>query len=614
VRYPRRVLLTTVVVAIALGVAAQIVADRFQLPAILPLLLLGILCGPAGLAWFRPESLGHGLEVLVHLGVAVILFEGGLSLDPRRLAEVGPVVRNLVTVGALAGGAVTAWLGHAVAGLEWPVAVLLGAILTVTGPTVVVPLLHHMVAPRQLKTILVSEGLLIDPVGAVAAYLVLQWVENAGVPRGQLLGQLARLAATGAVVGFAAGAAARFVLRRRWIAGELRNLSVLALLMVAFAASEAQAPQSGILAAVVMGLTVSASEVPDLVSLKAFKGQLTTLLISVLFVLLAGQLDLGEVAALGWRGPAVAAGLILLARPVTAAVSAWGGGIGWRERVALALTAPRGIVAAAVASLSARQLAGAGIPGSGALEGLVYLTILATGGWATAMAVVLPRVLGYTSDPARRRIVLVGANALAEALTRALAGVGRTLVVVDGTSWRLDPFREAGLTVVCGDAREAITFEEAGVERDSTVVALTTNDELNLIVAEEVRAEFGVDHPVVALQRPPEDLGRRSRAWLDLLGGRAVPVPAWIRRLDRGEARVVTVRVGNPDVAAALREVLREEPEGIVPLFRIVEGDVRFDVRELEGEVALLVAAGRPAELVEPLAAGKGEGGDAAGG
>ena len=597
--------LATLVVVVALGIGAQIAAERMRLPAILPLLLLGIACGPAGLGWFHPEALGPVLEVAIHLGVALILFEGGLSLDHRRLAEVGSTVRNLVTVGAAVTTGGAAWLAHATGALEWGPALLFGAIVTVTGPTVIVPLLHHMVAPREVKTVLVSEGLIVDPVGAILAYLVLQWIERAGVPVREMITAVAALTAAGVVVGFAAGSAARLVVRRRWLSGELRNLTVLALLFLAYLAAERQAEQSGILAAVVMGLTISGSELPDLVSLKAFKGQLTTLAISVLFVLLAGQLDIGAVAGLGLTGAVVVAGLILAVRPAAVLLSARGPHLDWRARTTLAMTAPRGIVAAAVVSLAARHLAAAGISGADRLEGLVYLTILVTGAWATGAAVALPRMLGYAGEAGRRRAVILGANPLGEALAAALSDTGWSVVVVDGTCWRLDRFRALGYEVVCGDAREAATWDEAGVEPDSLVAAVTTNDELNLLAAETVHREFAVEHPVAALQRPPEDLGRRSRAWLDLLGGTATDVPGWIRRLESGEAELLRIPLGDGRVAAAVREARREAGDGFLGLFLESGGRpaFRFSLEGTpEGTLAALVAGGRAAALLEAAA------------
>ncbi len=596
-------ILTTFVAAVALGIAGQIIAERFQLPAIMPLLVLGIFCGPFGLAFVHPEALGDALEALIHLGVAIILFEGGLSLDPQRLSRVGSAVGNLLTIGVAVTGVASAAVAHWAVGMPWSTAALFGAIVTVTGPTVIVPLLRHMIAPREVKTILLSEGLIVDPIGAILAYLVLQWIELAGIPFRALTGEVLTLAATGIVLGFVAGAIAKVILRSRLVGGELRNLSILALLMVCYLVAEHQAHQSGILAATVMGLTISAADLPDLVTVRAFKGQLTTLIISMLFILLAAQLDLVAVVSLGWSGVLAVVALIVLVRPLSVALSIWPRQLDLRGRTVIALTAPRGIVAAAVASLAAREMGKAGLAGAAELEGLVYLTILATGAWATVTALVLPRVLGYTDDPARRKAVLVGANALSETLARLLASGGRTTVGIDASSWRLERFRAAGLQNVVGDARDAATYEEAGVERDSLVIACTTNDELNLLVAEMVHSEFGVEHPVVAIQQPPDELGRRSRAWIDLLGGGGIDVPTWNRKIENGQVVEVTIDPQSSDSVAALQAVQQEQRNGALRLvgFKNVEPSFHVDDARLEqlDRLVLLVTEGRPLEVLE---------------
>lgn len=597
-------ILTTFVAAVALGIAGQIIAERFQLPAIMPLLVLGILCGPFGLAFVHPEALGEALEALIHLGVAIILFEGGLSLDPQRLSKVGPAVGNLLTVGVAVTGIGSAAVAHWAVDMPWATAALFGAIVTVTGPTVIVPLLRHMIAPREVKTILLSEGLIVDPIGAILAYLVLQWIERARIPFGTLSGEVLTLAATGIVLGFVAGALAKLILRTRLVGGELRNLTILALLMVCYLVAEHQAHQSGILAAMVMGLTISAAELPDLVSVRAFKGQLTTLIISMLFILLAAQLDLAAVLVLGWKGLVVVAALIVLVRPLSVALSIWPGQLDVRGRSVIALTAPRGIVAAAVASLAAREMGKAGLAGAAELEGLVYLTILVTGAWSTVAALVLPKMLGYMDDPARQKAVLIGASALSETVARLLSSAGRTTVTVDASSWRLDRFRAAGLPAVVGDARDAATYEEAGVERDSLVVAVSTNDELNLLVAETVRSEFGVEHPVVAIQELPEEMGRRSRAWIDLFGGRSVNVPKWIRKIDNEKVTELTVDPQSPEAVAALHAVEHEHRTGVLRLvgFKDNEPFLQVDDARLSqlDRLTLLVSEGRPLEVLEP--------------
>ena len=600
-------ILTTLTVAIFLGMTAQVVAERFRLPAILPLLALGMLAGTSriGLGWVQADSLGHVLEVFIHLGVAVILFEGGLSLDLRQLAKVGGAVRNLLTIGVVVTGIGAAVVAHWATGVPWPTAALFGAIVTVTGPTVVAPLLRHMIAPRQLKTVLLSEGLIIDPIGVVLAYLVLQWIELSGVPQKEFASEIILLSATGAAVGFLAGSVARAVTRTRLVSGELRNLVVLALLMICYLVSENQAHQSGVLAAVVMGMTMSGSEIPDLVSLKTFKEQLTTLIISVLFILLSAQLDVDAMLNLGWGGVAVVAGLILVVRPLSVLLSVWQKPFGWKERFLLGMTAPRGIVAAAFASLAARQLTRSGLEGGSTLEGLVYLVILTTCAWATLMAIVLPGALGYKRDPLRRLTVVVGASPFAEALCALLRDEGRTTAVVDASRRRLERLRGAGFKGYLGDARTASIFEEVGIESDTMVLAATQNDELNLLVAELVHEEFGVHHPTVVQQNLGAEFGVKRRAWVDLLGEREVDLTYWNRQLEQHEAQLLTLALDRDGAADALREASRELDRQLVlvcgwkgaqPTFaKVLEGLAGFQ------RVTVLVGRGEASTLLAPF-------------
>jgi hypothetical protein len=424
------------------------------------------------------------------------------------------------------------------------------------------------------------------------------------MPLGPLAGELATLTLVGAVFGLAAAFVARAVARSRWTGGELNNLAILAVLMLCFLLAERQAPQSGVIAAVVMGLAMSGANIPDLAQLRVFKGQLTVLLISVLFILLAGQLDLFAVLALGTDGLLVVAGMILLVRPASVFLAVRPSQVDWKGRTVLALTAPRGVVAAAVASLAARQLEEAGLPGGAEIEGMVYLVILVTVIWATAMALLLPRAMGYTKDPRRRLIVLVGAHAVGAALGRALKDRGREVVVVDSSAAKLEPLLAEGLTTIRGDARDAATFEQAGVQRDTQVVALTTNDELNLLVAELVRGEFAVEHPVVALQRVSEEFGTVRRAWTDLLGGRAIDLPAWIHRLESGEGRLVTLDLGRPGALDAARRMVAAGEDGRAPLVAWRNGLPAFRLRpeRLEDFEELSVLAPEPELAREPAA------------
>ncbi|MEM1177789.1 MAG: sodium:proton antiporter [Acidobacteriota bacterium] len=582
--FETHLILETIVAAVFLGILAQVVAHRFKLPAILPLLILGMACGPSGLKLFHPGSLGNTLEVIVHLGVAVILFEGGLSLDLNQLRQIGGPLRNLLTVGTAVTGVGAAVIAHWAVGVSWPTAALFGAIVTVTGPTVIQPLLRHMVAPKKVRTLLLSEGLMIDPIGAVLAYLVLQWIERAGLGFRSVFVELLGLAVTGSILGLVAGFMAVQAVKRRFLSEELRNLVILALLFGAFLWAELQAETSGILAAVVMGLVVSFAHIPDMSPLKAFKGQLTVLFISVLFILLSGQLDLNAMRELGWEGALVVVGLILIVRPLSVFASIPGKAFDLREKTLVALTAPRGIVAAAVASLSAIALRDHGQQEDAVLlEGLVYLTILATCTWATIMATWLPRWLGYDGDPSRRRVVMVGANGLSTALSKLFRERQWTVVVVDGVRSKLATLQKGGIVGVPGDARDAVTYENAGVERDAQLLAMTTNDELNLLVAELVRDEFGVEHPVVLVQQRSEEFGSLRRAWADVLSGQDLNLPAWSRRLEDGTAELRTIDLPQDEIRRQMyRSLIAEGSRRVVQLIGWHGHQPIFDPREDE--------------------------------
>ena len=581
-------LMATVVIAITLGIIAQVLAFRFKLPAILPLLIFGMAAGPYGVGVFDPKLLGHGLEVVVHLGVAVILFEGGLSVDLKQLRQVGSSIRNLLTLGTAITAVGAAFVAHYCVDISWSTAALFGAIVTVTGPTVIAPLLRHMIAPRKVRTILLTEGLLIDAIGAVLAYLVLQWIERTGAGIGirPLFFELVELIVTGSVVGFAAGSLAVFVVRMRHMSSELTNLVILTTLWASFAICEHQAPQSGILAAVVMGFTVSAARIPDLNPLKVFKGQLTVLVISVLFILLSGQLDVNAMINLGVPGLLMVAGLVLVVRPLSVFLSIPPGELNWREKTLLALTAPRGIVAAAVASLSAIQLRETVSTDEGAmLESMVYLVIIATCTWATLMAGILPRVLGFVGDPSRRLVILVGANSLSSALGQRLMEAGWNVTMVDSSRKQLSNIKYLGFNKVRGDARDSSTYEQAGIERDSYLVSLTGNDELNMVVAELVNEEFDVEHPVIAVQQRSHEFGNLRRAWVDLLGGNEFDVVRWSRRLEDGRAQLRDIEL---DDEGALDHILiyqSEHPDSLHilcgwnandrPIFEISEPEIQ---------------------------------------
>ncbi len=554
--------LLTASLAVGLGILAQLLAHRYRLPALVLLLVFGVLAGPGVLGLLRPAALGGGLFLLVKLAVAIVLFEGALALRLEDVRGALYEVRRLVTLGA----AVT-WLGAGLAawglgGLSPPVAALFGALVVVTGPTVVQPMLKRILVPRRLKAVLEAEAILIDPIGAILAVAVYEAIlPGGGSPAQAALAYLARLAVGGAA-GLFFGLLVSWLLRQpRWVALELRNLVALAGVFLAFGLADAVLTESGIMAAVVMGLVVQRRAIPEEHRLRRFKEQLTLLAISLLFVLLAAALPLDTLAAALGPGVLVALALVLVVRPLAVAASLAGSGLPLRERLFVAALAPRGIVAASVASLFALTL-----PQEGArLLALVFLTIFLTVTLAGFGAPVLARLLGL-AEAAGRRVVIVGAGGVGRTVARLLVQHGRPVALVDRNLPHVRAARREKLFAVAGDALDEDVLEAAGADEAGTLLAVTPNPEVNLLVAQIGREVFGIArvHPALEEAGAPEEIARQAGA--EPAFGRPLDLEDWDHALARRRARVFewTVPEGFPEAPVGALAL----PEGLLPLVR----------------------------------------------
>ncbi len=531
----------TFALALAAGMIAQSLAHHLRVPGIVLLLLAGVLLGPDAANVVRPETLGHGLELLVGLSVAVILFEGGLNLRLGRLLREATTIRRLILLGA----AVTAVGGTLAArvlmGWTWPVSVLFGTLVIVTGPTVVTPLLRRIRVNRNVETILEAEGVLIDPVGAIIAVVALEVVlaSDASSAAAGLLGIPARLIA-GAVVGTVGGLLIGLLLRyERIVPDGLESVFTLSLVLALFQISDAVAPESGILAAVVAGLVVGNMRTRVQRDLREFKEQLTVMLIGLLFVLLAADVRVAEVAALGWRGLAVVAALMFVIRPIGVALSAKGSALSTPERAFIAWLGPRGIVAAAVASLFAQRLGDHGFAAGDSLRALVFLVIAVTvvvqglsGGFvADRLAVRRRRHSGY---------VVVGANAVGRALAHALRESGEEVVLIDTNAHEARVAEDEGLRVIYGNANDEGPLLRADAESRRGFVAVTPNAGINLLLVSRARELFRVPRTFAALPRgrtgvQPEQV---REAGGSILFGRPVDLEQWRHRLAQGTTTV----------------------------------------------------------------------------
>jgi NhaP-type Na+/H+ or K+/H+ antiporter/Trk K+ transport system NAD-binding subunit len=489
----------TLTLALAVGVLAQSVARHLRIPGIVLLLVAGTSLGPDGLNWIQPRSLGHGLLAIVDLAVAVILFEGGLNLDIRKLRRAQLSIRRLVTVGALltlAGAAAATWLL-----LDWPWlhSLLFGSLVVVTGPTVVGPLVRDLRLRPKPGSVLEAEGVLIDPIGAILAVLMLNVTLTPGVTSvaTESQGLLLRLAfggAAGVVVGFGLAKALRV---KRLVPEGLENVFVLATVLILNQACEEVATASGLLAVTLAGVVVGNQRTLVDRDLREFKDQLTVMLIGLLFVLLAADVRLSDVALLGWAGVGVVAALVFVVRPLVVWISTAGSVLTIRERALIAWVAPRGIVAAAVASVTAVALESNGMAGGTELRALVFLTICFTVVLAGLTAGPVAQLLGQRL-PNRDSVAILGVEGLSLALAGELRDAGKTVIFLDSNPQSCRRAEEAGFSVVFGDALREQSILRVRPQTVESAVGLTGNQMLNSLFVSRMRERFGVPRSYVA--------------------------------------------------------------------------------------------------------------------
>ncbi|MFG0529435.1 cation:proton antiporter [Pseudomonas sp. yb_2] len=476
----------------AAALACQWLAWRLKLPAILFLLLAGILAGPA-LGWLDPEALfGPLLMPLVSLSVALILFEGSLTLHLSQWREIGSVVHRLVTVGALVTWLVIALATHWLLGFDWPLAILFGTLTLVTGPTVIVPMLRVVRPKSAIANILRWEGIMIDPIGALLAVVVYSFIIASAEGNGlsQSLITFAGVIFCGTALGAAGGWVLGQIMREQWLPEYLHNLASLAAVLGIFIAANQIVHESGLLAVTVMGMWLANMRGVDVRQILHFKENLSVLLISGLFILLAARLDLHALLGLG---PAVLALLLviqLLARPLNVWLATLGSTLNWRERALLAWIAPRGIVAAAVSAIFAIRLHQAGHQDALLLVPLTFAVIIGTVVLQSATARPLARLL-KVAEPAPSGFLVVGANEPARAIAKALQHLGCRVLLTDSSWENIRAARMDGLTTYFGNPASQHADAHLDLVGLGHLLGLSPAGEINALACARFRHDFG---------------------------------------------------------------------------------------------------------------------------
>lgn len=546
----------------ALGIVGQWVAWRLKAPSIIFLLLIGLFVGPLSDSLFGEpildieHLLGELLFPVVSASVAIVLFEGGLSLRFSDIRGSLRVVRNLVTIGVGVTWLISAAAAYVLFDLSVGLSLLLGATIVVTGPTVIIPLINQIRPKGRVGFILRWEGIIIDPVGAVLAVLVFE--EVIGGPNvSALIGALVVTLTIGGVLGWGAARGMVAVYRRFWVPDSLQNPVTVAVVLAAFAVSNVIQPESGLVTVTVMGIVMTNQKQYDIRHIIEFKETLQVLLLSSLFIMLAARLQPSELQQIGWNTVAFVLIIILVERPLAVYLSTLGEGLNWRERLFIAWMAPRGIVAASVASIFALELQERGFEEAAVIVPQTFAVIITTVAVYSLTAGPLARRLGLADrDP--QGLLIVGTTPWIRDMATAVQDNGFRVLMAETNRARANISRRRGLEVYYGNVLSDSADEEMNLGGIGRMLAMTPNAEVNALCGERFQNRFG-SNDVYELQHG-ETISQH-------LGGRSLfPEPATYddlaQRFQDG-ARVMTVEVEDPN---ALQHAV---PGAVLPLFVI---------------------------------------------
>ena len=492
---------------IVLGILAQWMAWKFKLPAILPLILIGLLVGPISTLftidaqpyiqpiWDGSRGLfpGENLYYFVSLAIGIILFEGGLTLKRDEVSKVGPVIIKLISLGAVITFIGAGAAAHYLIGLNWQLSFLFAALVIVTGPTVISPILRNIPLKKDVSAVLKWEGILIDPIGALAAVLVFEFIRiggDVGYSK-QALMEFGKIILIGGSFGISAGYILYFAIKRQWIPHYLMNVVALSTVLLVFVQSDLFAHESGLLSVVVMGMFLGNSNLPNLKELLYFKESLSVLLISILFILLSANIELSDLMLIyNWQTAALLGVIIFILRPLSVLISTAGSPLKLNEKLFISWVGPRGIVAAGIASLFGSRLVQLEVPYAEYITPLVFSVVLVTvllNATTARLFAVLVGVFLKTSEG----ILIVGASKVSRLIAGYLQKNGRHVVLLDSNQTNVSQAQSLGLEAFSGniytdDLSENIELSDVGY-----LLALTASAEINQLAINKFAPTFG---------------------------------------------------------------------------------------------------------------------------
>ncbi len=492
---------------IVLGIIAQWVAWKLKLPAILPLILIGLLVGPIstlisadGTKWLEP--IWNGTEGLfpderlfnfVSLAISIILFEGGLTLKKEEILNVGPAILKLITLGSLVTFFGAGFATHFIFDISWQISFLFSALIIVTGPTVIAPILRNIPLKKDVSTVLKWEGILIDPIGALVAVLIFEFIR---VGEGydytlEALVEFGKIVVVGFTIGFASAYAFYFSIKKKLIPHYLLNVASLAIVLAVFVLSDSFAHESGLLTVVIMGMVLGNLKVEELKEIRYFKESLSILLISILFILLSANINIGDMLLLyRWETIFLFGLVVFVLRPLGVFLSTSNSGLSLNEKLFISWVGPRGIVAAGIASLFGLKLSMQGEPDAEYITPLVFMVVLGTVLLNATTARLFAKLTGVflkSSDG----IMMIGGSNFARLIADYLKKNGRRVVIIDNNIDNVNRAKLLGLEAMKGNVYEDELLEDVELNDIGYLLALTGSRSLNKYVIEKYGGIFG---------------------------------------------------------------------------------------------------------------------------
>lgn len=493
---------------IILGILAQWVAWKFKIPAILPLILIGLFVGPIAMEFLTDDGTkyinprwngenglfpGDSLFYFVSLAISIILFEGGLTLKLGEVKNVGPVITKLITVGSIVtffGAAVAA---HLIFGLSYKISFLFSALIIVTGPTVITPILRNIPLKKDVSAVLKWEGILIDPIGALVAVLVYEFisVDAGGEFTKTAAIEFGKIVLFGSTFGFTFAHGLNFILNKRLVPHYLMNVFALASVLGVFVLSDSFAHESGLLAVVVMGMVLGNSKSPYLKDILYFKESLSVLLISILFILLAANMNFDELLLIyNWQTALLFAIVVFVIRPLGVFLSTTNSSLKFNEKLFISWVGPRGIVAAGIASLFGLKLASKGVEGAEYITPLVFVIVLGTVLLNATTARLFAKAVGVFLKQSNG-ILIVGASKVSRLLGHYLETHGRHVVLIDSNQNNIAMAKELGLEAINTNIYSDSLNDNIELNDVGYLMAMTGSADINKYAIRKFQKQFG---------------------------------------------------------------------------------------------------------------------------